>query len=575
MDPIVNITGLSYAYRGFEEKPVLQNITLQIQAGEFIAVAGRTGSGKSTLCYTLNSLVPHSFGGKMEGEVIVCGHNTRETSPAILAPKVGIVLQSAESQLVGLTVREDVEFGLENLALSREEIASRCDWALDVVKLRNLENSSPWSLSGGQKQRLAIASALSFRPQLLVLDNPTAELDPIGKQDVLETISVLNKEHGITIFIIDQELHEVLPYAHRLLILNEGKVLLIDTPEKVLDQAEIIRGAGVKLPDVTEISYQLRKRKIWEGSLPIGITQACENFKPIFSGISPSAASHYKEFTPKELNETKKLIEIRNISFGYPNGKTVLQNINLTINSGDFLAIMGQNGAGKTTLAKHLNGLLKPTTGEVFVGGMDTRKESVAHLATQVGYVFQNPDHQIFSKTIEEELSFGPKNLGWSDDRIEQAVQRALVDIDMVDKRNSEPYFMGLAERKLIAIASVLIMEPKVLVLDEPATGADYNVALRIMRYISALHKRGLTVIIITHDVSLAANYASRLIAMRDGAILIDDTPDKAYLQKEILNDCKISLPEVAELSNALATFGLEKRFIRVQDMVSYFEGVR
>ncbi len=357
--------------------------------------------------------------------------------------------------------------------------------------------------------------------------------------------------------------------------MNEGKVLLIDTPEKVLDQAEIIRGAGVKLPDVTEISYQLRKRKIWKGSLPVGITQACENFKTIFSGISPSAASHYKEFTPKELNETKKLIEIRNISFGYPNGKTVLQNINLTINSGDFLAIMGQNGAGKTTLAKHLNGLLKPTNGEVFVGGIDTRKESVAHLATQVGYVFQNPDHQIFSKTIEEELSFGPKNLGWSDDRIEQAVQRALVDIDMVDKRNSEPYFMGLAERKLIAIASVLIMEPKVLVLDEPATGADYNVALRIMRYISALHKRGLTVIIITHDVSLAANYASRLIAMRDGAILIDDTPDKAYLQKEILNDCKISLPEVAELSNALATFGLEKRFIRVQDMVSYFEGVR
>jgi energy-coupling factor transport system ATP-binding protein len=189
--------------------------------------------------------------------------------------------------------------------------------------------------------------------------------------------------------------------------------------------------------------------------------------------------------------------------------------------------------------------------------------------------VFQNPDHQIFSKTVGEELSFGPKNLGWSEDRIEQAVQRALIDIGMVDRRESEPYFMGLAERKLIAIASVLIMEPHVLVLDEPATGADYNVALRIMRYISDLHKRGLTVIIITHDVSLAANYASRVIAMRDGSILLAGTPESIFQQKELLNECKISLPEVAELSNALADYGLEKKVIRVQDMVSLFEGVQ
>lgn len=570
MDPIVDIQGLSYAYRGFEDKWVLKNITLNIQPGEFIAVAGRTGSGKSTLCYTLNSLVPHSFGGKIEGTVLICGLNTRDTAPAILAPKVGIVLQSAESQLVGLTVREDVEFGLENLMLPREEIKERADWALDVVKLSHLQDSSPWSLSGGQKQRLAIASALAFRPQLLVLDNPTAELDPIGKQDVLETISFLNREHGITIFIVDQELHEVLPYAHRLLILDDGKVLVLDTPEKVLDQAELVRGAGVKLPDVTEISYQLRKRKLWDGALPISIAQAKEKFGLMIQTVSRQAV------VPVDVQAAEKhLIELKNVSFGYPHGRTVLQGIDLTINNGDFLAIMGQNGAGKTTLAKHLNGLLKPTAGQVLVEGLDTKKESVAHLATRVGYVFQNPDHQIFSKTVGEELSFGPKNLGWSADRIEQAVQRALHDIDMVDRREAEPYFMGLAERKLIAIASVLIMEPHVLVLDEPATGADYNVALRIMRYISDLHKRGLTVIIITHDVSLAANYASRVIAMRDGTIKVAGSPEEIFQQKELLNECNISLPEVAELSNALASHGLKQQVIRVQDMVSFFEGVQ
>ena len=386
----------------------------------------------------------------------------------------------------------------------------------------------------------------------------------------METISFLNKEHGITIFIVDQELHEILPYAHRLLILDDGKVLVIDTPEKVLDQAELVRGAGVKLPDVTEISYQLRKRRLWSGTLPISIAQAIEKFRPMIQVVSRQEAPSIDVQAPE-----KHLIELKNVSFGYPKGRTVLQEINLTIDSGDFLAIMGQNGAGKTTLAKHLNGLLKPTKGQVLVEGLDTQKESVAHLATRVGYVFQNPDHQIFSKTVGDELSFGPKNLGWSAERIEQAIQHSLHDIDMEDRREAEPYFMGLAERKLIAIASVLIMEPHVLVLDEPATGADYNVALRIMRYISDLHKRGLTVIIITHDVSLAANYASRVIAMRDGAIKVTGSPKSIFQQKELLNECNISLPEVAELSNTLALYGLNQQVIRVQDMVSLFEGVQ
>jgi len=568
MEPIVDIQGLSYAYRGFEDRWILRDINLKIRPGEFVAVAGRTGSGKSTLCYAMNGLAPHSFGGKMEGSVRVCGLDTRETTPAALASKVGIVLQSAESQLVGLTVREDVEFGLENIALPREEIQARADWALDVVKLTAFQNSSPWNLSGGQKQRLAIASALAFKPQLLVLDNPTAELDPVGKQEVLETIALLNREHHITIFIIDQELHEILPYAHRLAILDEGKLLLIDKPEVVLDKAELVRAAGVKLPDVTEICYQLRKRGRWKDVLPRTIDQAKEGLTAILKD------SHHLTLLVKDRPDAKPpLIELQGVSFQYPNGTAVLNQVSLTIHSGDFVALMGQNGAGKTTLAKHLNGLLKPNSGRVIVEGLDTRKESVARLATRVGYVFQNPDHQIFSKTVEEELSFGPKNLGWPQERIHEAVARALKDIEMENRRQAEPYFMGLAERKLIAIASVLIMEPHVLVLDEPATGADYNVALRIMRYISDLHRRGLTVVIITHDVSLAANYASRIIAMREGTIRIDGTPEEVFQQKELLRECKIALPEVVELSQALGREGAQQ-VIRVQDMVSVLEGI-
>lgn len=570
MDSLVTIRRLTYGYRGHEDVQVLQGIDLDIEKSEFLAIAGRTGSGKSTLCYALNGLVPHSFGGRMEGDVVVAGINTRESTPAQLARKVGIVLQSAESQIVGLTVEEDTEFGLENIALPVSEIKERARWALEVVQMTAYLHVSPWNLSGGQKQRLAIASALAFRPELLVLDNPTAELDPIGKEEVLETIARLNQDHYITIVIVDQDLHEVIPYAHRLAILDRGQILLIDTPARVLDQAQTVRDAGVKLPDVTEIGYQMRKSNRWSGQLPVTVSEARRSICEII----PPGASLGSLRMPEPQKPGETLIQIEQLSFHYQSDRPVLKEIDLRIQGGEFIALMGHNGAGKTTLAKHLNGLLKPVSGRVLVEGMDTREKSVAELAARIGYVFQNPDHQIFSKTVGEELAFGPKNLGWSAERIRASIQHALADIHMEEKVNAEPYFMGLAERKLIAIASVLVMEPEVLVLDEPATGADYGVALQIMRYISDLHQRGLTVVIITHDVSLAANYATRLILMQAGRVVLDGTPREVFMQKEFLRECHIALPQVAELGEGLCENLPGLNVIRVQEMVDILRGV-
>ncbi len=490
MESIVEITGLRYAYRGHETTEVLCGIDLEISKGEFLAIAGRTGSGKSTLCYSLNGLVPHSFGGKMEGKVIVAGIDTQKATTAELSQKVGIVLQSAESQIVGLTVEEDVEYGLENLALPVNEILSRRQEALEIVGMTAFNDVSPWNLSGGQKQRVAIAAALAFRPDILVLDNPTAELDPIGKEEVLKTIAQLNREMGITIVIVDQELQEILPYANRIAIMDGGKILVVDTPEKVLDQAELLREAGIKLPDVTEIAYQLRKDGLWPGALPVELESTQQILHKIIFTKSKPALPNAK--TQAVMGEP--LIVADKACFNYSNGKPVLKDIDLEIRRGEFIALMGQNGTGKTTLAKHLNGLLKPTKGKIVVEGLDTHEVSVTTLSSKVGYVFQNPDHQIFSKNVAEELAFGPRNLKWDEMRIKAAVQKSIKDIGMEGRDEDEPFFMGLAERKLIAIASVLIMEPDVLVLDEPATGADYNVALRIMRYISGLHEKGLTV---------------------------------------------------------------------------------
>lgn len=547
MEPIIQIRGLFYSYRRQQDRPALQGLDLDIGGGEFIAIAGRAGSGKSTLCYALNGLIPHSFGGRMDGEVVVCGMNSRKTSVPDLARHVGFVLQSAESQLVGLSVEEDTAFGLENIALPADEIAVRVNAALRTVRLEDHARSSPWTLSGGQKQRLAIAAAIAFQPQLLVLDNPTAELDPVGKQEVMATLAQLNRERRVTIVMVNQELEEVLPYASRLVLMDHGQITRVGSPSEVIDSAEEVLKVGVKLPDVARVAYELRAREQWRGPLPLSVDDAVGQMRSLVLPKRQAAAS---SLASEHRSET--LIAVEGASFSYPNGTRVIRDVCLTIRRGEFIALMGPNGAGKTTLAKHFNGLLVPTAGRVLVGGSDTHTTSVAQLASKVGYVFQNPDHQLFSRTIAEEFSFGPGNLNWSKNRIKDAVEQALDHLGRRQRGGEDPYFMGLAERKLVAIASVLIMEPDVLVLDEPATGADHEASLRIMNYLSALHRQGLTIVIVTHDVSLAANYTDRVIAVREGSVVLDGRPDDVFRKTAELQSCLVTPPQVATLAQAL-----------------------
>jgi len=547
MGPIVEIQNLKYAYRRQRERPALGGIDLEIDRGEFVAIAGRAGSGKSTLCYCLNGLIPHSFGGHFEGEVRVCGIHTRAVSVPELARKVGFVLQNAESQLVGLSVEEDIAFGLENIALPSEEISRRVAAALQRVRLADRAHQSPWSLSGGQKQRLAIAAAIAFEAELLVLDNPTAELDPVGKLEVMRTIAQLNAEHGITVVIVNQELEEVVPYASRLILMDAGKIVSSGSPAEVINESESLERSGVKLPEVAEIALRLKARGAWEGPLPLTVDAAAATLQPRLRSSTPASLSTIKRSTAREA-----LIEVRNASFSYGSSPAVLRNVDLTIRRGEFVTLMGPNGTGKTTLAKHFNGLLKPTSGRVLVRNLDTRQASVAELAKTVGYVFQNPDHQLFARTLHDELAFGPKNLKWSTGRIERAVDGALEHMGGSGRSAEDPFFMGLAERKLVAIASVLAMEPELLVLDEPATGADHESALRIMNYLANLHRNGLTIAIVTHDVSLAANFADRIVVLQSGNIVLDGSPQEVFRRTSELESCLVVAPQGAQLAQKL-----------------------
>lgn len=564
MRPIIQIGNLAYSYRRQKDRPALRGINLEIQRGEFVAIAGRAGSGKSTLCYALNGLIPHSFGGKFDGEVIVCGLNTRIASVPQLARHVGFVMQNAESQLVGLSVEEDAAFGPENLGLPSQDVTLRVQHALRVVRLDTNLKRSPWSLSGGQKQRLSIAAAVAIQPQVLVLDNPTAELDPVGKEEVMATLGQLNLEFGITVVIVNQELEEILPYATRLVLMNEGQILCTGSTAEVIDQANNIHRAGVRLPEIAQVADALRSRGRWSAKLPITVEEAVKQLRHL-----PSArASNFS--TNPAVSNSEMMIQMEDVSFAYSDGRCVLHNATFNVKRGEFVTLMGPNAAGKTTLAKLMNGLLTPTAGRVLVRGNDTAVTRLAELAKTVGYVFQNPDHQLFARTIKEELAFGPRNLGWTKAEVDRAVQRGLEHIGGKSRGDNDPFFLGLAERKLVSIASVLAMGPQILLLDEPATGADHEAALRIMTYLADLHRQGLTIVIVTHDVSLAARYADRIVVMRSGSIVLDGTPNRVFRESGLLRECSVIPPPAAQLAEKLA---LPDFTCRIDEIVERFVG--
>ncbi|SMB89801.1 energy-coupling factor transport system ATP-binding protein [Thermanaeromonas toyohensis ToBE] len=558
MDFVIELSGISYSYPGRENQPVLKDINLKVRRGEFIVVTGRTGSGKSTLCYILNGLIPHFFGGVLQGTARVAGLEVAKATITDLASRVGIVFQNAESQLVGLTVEEDIQFGLENLCLPPAVILERSRWAMAVTGLAGLEGRSPWRLSGGQKQRTVIAAALAMYPEVLVLDNPTAELDPLGKAEVLAVIERLNKEMGLTVVLCEQDLERSASLADRIVVLDAGRIILDDQPEAIFDNAETLQRLGLRLPQVTDLALRLRASGKWTGPLPVSVTGFLSNLPPKVQCITSTVnygGEPLSKSAEKVSTNTAKII-VDNVSHIYPDGTKALDGVSLRVFQGEILAILGHNGSGKTTLAKHFNGLLRPTTGRVLVDGIDTKNATVAQLANRVGYVFQNPDHQIFAKTVAEELAFGPRNLGWPEEQVQEAVEVVLKEFNLQKYREKDPFFLGLAERKLLAIASILIMKPQILVLDEPATGADYTINTRIIDYIQELNKKGMTIVVITHDVEAAAGYAHRLVVMKSGQVVLAGEPGFVFRHEELLRQCYIEAPPVTKIGQELNRVG-------------------
>ncbi len=584
MDRDIVLDNLMYAYPPLTPEqpsvPVLRGISLSIQPGEKAILLGRTGAGKSTLLLSTIGIVPQRTGGTFRGRVVVCGHDTRHIPVPDLATCVGYLFQDPDAQVFQVRVEDEVAFALENLGLSEEEIGRRVDWALQVVGLSHLRDRSPAHLSGGQKQRLALAAVLAMQPRILVLDEPTANLDPIGRDNLLALLAGLSQE-GHTIFLATQEVDWAVELADSAHALHDGTLALSGQVADVFTRVDRLTAATVPLPQMVELRGRLAAHDL---TLPPFLTleqaqSVLASYLPPSSPAVPQPSFPSSDLQPSALHlppVSAPDIHVADVHFTYPNGVGALQGLSLHIEGGEFVALVGPNGAGKSTLARHLNGLLRPARGRVLVGHLDTREEPVPRLARLVGYVFQNPDHQLFAPTVEEEIAFAPRNLGLPLSEVKARVQEALELFNLQDVAHIPPAVLGFGLRRKVALAAVFAARPSVLILDEPTTGLDALSAREVMSLVAAFHRAGHTILLITHDMRLVAEWAPRTVVMHKGRVLYDGPTRTLFQQEEVLRLAHLTPPPITRLAQSLARFGFPPDVLTVDEFVRTFvQGVQ
>jgi len=471
-------------------KNALEDINLSVKEGEFFAVMGENTAGKTTFCRLINGIIPHLSGGRLSGSVIAGGLNTKDVSVPELSHKVGMVLDDPDAQAFTSTVFHEVAFGPENILLPRDEVKERVKFAVSAVGLDGFEDRMPATLSGGEKQRLSIAAALAMKGKIIVLDEPLCRLDPQGAQDVLSVIKKLKDEYHITVVMAAHESEKMAVHADRVCILKNGRIAACDSAEKIFDNNVLLEENGI---------------------MPF------KKFKNKYRGFADFNTDNEKSNTN---NRHDPVIEIKDFSFFYPNG-TGIENINLSIAKNDFTAIIGNNGCGKTTLLKNITGLLRPGKGDIYIHGKNNKNLECSDISKEIGFVMQNPDTQLFTDSVFNEVAFALKNMRLPKTEIKKRTEEAL-EITGLKDADAFPHALNRADRIKTVIACVLAMGSKIIIFDEVDAGNDYNGNLRIMNIAGDLHSRGYTIIFVTHNMFLAEEYAHRLIKLERNGIVSD-----------------------------------------------------
>lgn len=569
-DIIACLENVSYQYPRSTE-PVLSEINLTIQKGTFFGLIGPTGAGKTTFCCALNGIVPQFYGGRFFGKIEIAGLDTLEHPINVLAKHVGQVFEDPETQLIATSVENEIAFALENLKVPREEIMRRIPRVLEMVRLEGTEKKHPAELSGGQKQRLAIAAALAAQPDLLILDEPTSQLDPVGSNEVFATVSELNKELGMTILMCSHASEEMAEFASQIGLLSNGVLTAVGTPEEIYSDIPLLIENDLRVPQVASTFYSIKQKEIPVKSIPVRL----EEGKQTLSALVEQNNIQLK--TPDLKDERinllgQPLIEIKDLEHTYPDGTKALHGVSLDIHTGEYLLIIGQNGAGKSTLVKHFLNLLKPTGGIVKINGTDSKKLTVSALAANIGYIAQNPDNQIFNMTVWEEVSFALKNLKFSKSEIEKRTEESLKSMGLYEYKDRHPLSLPKGDRARVVIAAILAMEPDTIIFDEPTTGQDFRGAHYILDISRKLHEMGKTVVVITHHLYLMPDFAERVIVMGKGTILLDAPIRQAYFDTEKLSSTYLTPPQAVLLSIKLSALtGEEYCLLTPAELASVF----
>ncbi len=558
--PLIQFTDYSFQYFS-QAEPTLKNVNLTIYEGEKVLIVGPSGSGKSTLGNCLNGLIPFAYKGKIEGSLKIGDTETKDLSIFELSQKVGTVLQDSDGQFVGLTVGEDIAFTLENDCVPQPEMKEVVQKTAEMVDMGKLLHSSPFELSGGQKQRVSLAGVMVNDVDILLFDEPLANLDPATGKTAIELIDNIQKSLQKTVVIIEHRLEDVLHRdVDRIIVVADGCIVADKTPSELM-AADILADLGIREPlYVTALKYA-------------GVTITEEHqagrletlrLDMVKDQIRTWNANQNIKEAPKE---GKALLEMEHISFQYDAKRAILKDVNFTVHEGEMLSVVGTNGAGKSTLAKVICGFVKPDQGDVKFEGESIRDHGIAQRSDKIGYVMQNPNQMICKPMIYDEVALGLRIRGVAEDVIEEKVMKALKICGLEPFRKWPISALSFGQKKRVTIASVLALEPKMLILDEPTAGQDYYHYTEIMEFLQSLNEQGVTIIMITHDMHLMLEYTPHAIVIADGEKIGDSTAVDILTNQEIANQANLKLTSLYDLAIAV---GIEDIEGFVQNFISY-----
>lgn len=559
MSAIIEMECVSFSYgTAADGAYALKDIDLSVEEGAFVGLIGPSGAGKSTLASAITGAIPHHYRGRLFGSTLVAGLDTCEASLTDIAKVVGSVLQDIDAQMVASVVEDELLFGLENFGIDHREIEGRIASALDAVGIADLRHREIATLSGGQKQKVAIAAILAMTPRVIVMDEPTSALDPASARDVFEVLRRAKELTGMTVILIEQTVALLAEYCDRVVVIDQGRIALDGTPTDVFSRGETLRAIGVDTPRTVRISNSLAEAGLAPNDSPALTLDGAES---LVAGILAPGLSKSSPIVPCALgdrpdarntvDECPIIVDVAGAAYSYGTGQAGIEGINLTVRAGEILAVVGQNGAGKTTFTKLLNGLIKPSAGVVRIAGLDTRTTPVSMLASHAATLFHNPDRQLCRNTVVEEISFGLELQGAPADAARERALHVAATFGLPE--NASPFNLSRGQRQMVALASVVALEPELIILDEPTSGLDYRECMTVMETVRQRALDGAAVVMVCHDMEVVSDFADTLAVMTEGRLIEVGPSREVFANDALLAHARIAAPCVPALGKRLA----------------------